>query len=93
MVSQKIRDIKGRDIRDAKRIMAVLRLLGLDEDDLLLLKEIPAMRAEIDSLKESNESLRKALSSAESKAGRKTLAEQMSEMYAQGVEEFNPDGR
>ena len=93
MVSQKIRDIRGRDIKDAKRIMAVLRLLGLDEDDLLLLKDIPAMRAEIDSLKESNESLRKALSAADGKSGKKTLAEQMSEMYAQGVEEFRPDGR
>lgn len=93
MVSQKIRDISPKGLRAAKGVMATLELLGLDEDDLLLLKEIPAMRGEIEALKEENEALKKAVMAAQEPRKEKTLAQQMSEMFAGKTEEFRPDGR
>ncbi len=94
MVSQKIKDISQKGLKMAKGVMATLELLGLDEDDLLLLKEIPAMREEIASLKEQCSKLRKEVSGEQSKAARgKTPAEQLTEMFSEPVEEFNPYGK
>lgn len=93
MVSQKIKDISPKGLKAAKAVMAVLELLGLDEDDLMALKEIPTMKAEIDGLKKENESLRKAVLASQDPYREKSVSQQLTELFAGKTEEFRPDGR
>ena len=52
MVAQKLKELDIEKVKMAKDVMAVLEVLGIDEDDLLLLKEIPAMLAELKELRQ-----------------------------------------
>lgn len=93
MVTQKIKDIDPRKIKEAKPVMAALELLGLDESDLLLLKEIPQMKAELAELRLFRESQIRAMRAEGQSRAEKPLSQQMSEMFSQKTEEFYPDGR
>lgn len=58
MVTQSIKDIDIKKLKKAKGVMAVLELLGITEEDLLLLKKIPDLREENRQLKDEIASLK-----------------------------------
>ena len=60
MVVQHIKDIDIKKLKQAKAVLAVLELLGLTENDLLLLKDVPAMQARIIELEEFKEQVMRA---------------------------------
>lgn len=88
MVVQKIKDINPWKIRQAKGVMAVLELLGITEEDLLLLKEIPAIKKELEELREFKD---KTLRTIENKSeDNKAVGKVVKDVYNTQTKEFNP---
>lgn len=78
----------------AKKIMKALEILGISEDDLLLIKEIPTMMAELNELKQFKEdSIRTARNENIAEQDLFPTIKQMKKMYTQPIEEFNPNGK
>ena len=93
MVVTKTTEIDIRKVRQAKKVMAALELLGITEEDLLAIKAIPQMRAELDELREYRDrAQRTEANEAKAKAdGAKSIGDAMREAFKQGTEEFRPD--
>lgn len=90
MVTQKISDIDVKKLKHAKGVMAVLELLGLTEEDLLLLKEIPNMKAELEELREFKAKVNRTLDNKVDNANVKTPSELIKDSFNSPVKEFNP---
>lgn len=90
MVVQKIKDIDIKKMKSAKGVMAVLELLGISEDDLLLLKEIPAMRKELEELREFKEKTERTIEVKAENIGKKSVAQAIKDVYNKPSKEFNP---
>ena len=90
MVTQKISEIDVKKLKSAKGVMAVLELLGLSEEDLLLLKEIPAMKAEIKELREFKEKTLRTIDNKNENAGGKPIGQAIKDVYGKPSKEFNP---
>ena len=90
MVKQKIKDINGKLLKNAQGVMAVLELLGLDEDDLLLLKEIPQMKEQIKELEEFKQTTLRTLSNQASGGSGKSISQIINDVYGKDTKEFNP---
>lgn len=90
MVVQKIKDIDVKKMKSAKGVMAVLELLGISEDDLLLLKEIPAMKEELKELKEFKAKMERTIETKSENVGKKPVSKIVSDVYNPKTKEFNP---
>ena len=90
MVTQKIKDIDLKKLKSAKGVMAVLELLGIAEEDLLLLKDIPAMKTELEELREFKSKTERTLETKATNTGSKSVAKVISDVYAKPSKEFNP---
>lgn len=90
MVTQKIKDIDLKKLKSAKGVMAVLELLGIAEEDLLLLKDIPAMKAELEELREFKAKTERTLDTKATNTGSKPIAKVISDVYGKPSKEFNP---
>ena len=90
MVVQKIKDIDIKKMKSAKGVMAVLELLGISEDDLLLLKEIPAMREELKELREFKEKTERTIEVKAENIGKKSVAQAIKDVYNKPSKEFKP---
>ncbi len=90
MVVQKIIDIDVKKMKNAKGVMAVLELLGISEDDLLLLKEIPAMKAELAELREFKEKTLRTLEVKADNSSKKPVGQVVKDVYGKPSKEFNP---
>lgn len=93
MVVTKTTEIDIRKVRQAKKVMAALELLGITEEDLLAIKAIPQMRAELDELREFRDRAQRTEAN-EAKArqdGAKSINDAIREAFKQGTEEFRPD--
>lgn len=93
MVVQKIKDIDVKKIKEAKGVLAILELLGLTEDDLLLLKEIPAIKEELAELREFKESVIRVQRAESAGKVTKSVQDQIRDAFKSKVEEFNPNGK
>lgn len=89
MVKQSIKDINPKLIKHAKGVMAVLELLGITEEDLLLLKKVPAMEQELQELREFKASTERTLSNKAESADKKPISEVL-KGYTAPSKEFNP---
>lgn len=47
---ERLKNLKSKDVRTAHSFIRVLNLLGISEEDLLLLKEIKNLKQEIENL-------------------------------------------
>lgn len=90
MVTQKIKDIDLKKLKSAKGVMAVLELLGITEEDLLLLKDIPAMKTELEELREFKAKTERTLEAKATNTGSKSIAKVISDVYGKPSKEFNP---
>ena len=90
MVVQKIIDIDVKKMKHAKGVMAVLELLGISEEDLLLLKEIPAMKEELAELREFKSNVLRTLSNQTSNDEKKPVSQVVKDVYGTPTKEFNP---
>ena len=81
MVVQKIKDIDIKKMKSAKGVMAVLELLGISEDDLILLKQIPAMRKELEELREFKEKTERTIEVKSENIGKKSVAQAIKDVY------------
>lgn len=90
MVTQKIKDIDLKKLKSAKGVMAVLELLGIAEEDLLLLKDIPAMKTELEELREFKAKTERTLETKATSTGTKSVAKTISDVYGKTSKEFNP---
>ena len=90
MVTQKIKDIDLKKLKSAKGVMAVLELLGIAEEDLLLLKDIPAMKAELAELREFKAKTERTLETKATNTTSKSIAKVISDVYGKPSKEFNP---
>lgn len=88
MVKTKIKDIDLKKLKYAKGAVALLELLGIDEEDLLLLKEIPAMKQELAELREFKKEVIRTIETKNNSTA-KPLAE-ISKGYLKPIKEFNP---
>lgn len=90
MVVQRIKEINPKLLKSAKGVMAVLELLGLTEDDLLLLKEIPSMQEELKELREFKSKTERTLNNKVENANVKPIAQAVKDVYGKPSKEFNP---
>lgn len=88
-------DIKTRDLKNAHKIMKALTILGISENDLLEIKNIPEMKKELEELRQFKESVirenRNEISN--SKKEKVMTMEDLVEVFGGKVEEFNPNGK
>ena len=89
MVVQKIKDIDVKKLKSAQGVMAVFELLGITEDDLLLLKKIPAMEAELAELREFKTSVIRTLD-VQNRGEQRPVSKVIGEVYGKPTKEFNP---
>lgn len=96
MVGQKIKEISIRKLLRAKKVLAVFEILGISEDDLKQIKEIPALKEELAKLRKENVELRefkdKAMKTLE-KTGDKSVKSQsevVKDVYTSKTKEFRP---
>ena len=93
-LGKKVLNITPRELKDAQRIIKSLEIIGISEDDLLELKNIPAMKQELTELREfKSQVLRTANNEAGSANQDKFSIKKMMEAFTEEVEEFNPDGK
>ena len=90
MVVQKIKDINIKNLKYAQGVMEVLELLGITEDDLLLLKEIPAMKAELEELRDFKERVIRTIDTKNASKDVKPASKVVSDVYGTPTKEFNP---
>ncbi len=94
MGPRKILNIKMTELFKAKKIMKALEILGISEDDLLLIKEIPTILAELNELKHFKEDcIRTARNTNAAEQNQFPTIEQMKKMFTQPIEEFDPNGK
>lgn len=89
MVNQKIKDIDPKKLKHAKGAIALLELLGITEEDLVLLKDIPAMKTELEELRTFKTEVLRTISTQSSNT-KKPLADVIQGVYGQPTKEFNP---
>ncbi len=89
----RIRDIDPKKLKEAKAFLSAMELLGITEEDLLAMKEIPAMKAELSELREFKEDVVRERRAGAEGAGKKTIEQQIKEGFGKPVEEFNPYGK
>ena len=94
MVKKGIKEIDIKALKQAKGFMAVLDLLGLTEEDLLLLKDIKDMKAELVELRAFRDEVNRYLRNT-TKGGTESIisVQEAVKSFAGGVEEFRPNGR
>lgn len=92
---KKLLDIKPSDLKNAHKIMSALAILGISEEDLLKIKNIPEMEKEIAELREFKQNIiREAKNEAAASKNDKTMTmEDIVEAFGGKVEEFDPDGK
>lgn len=90
MVVQRIKDIDPKSIKSAKGVMAVLELLGISEDDLAYIKEIPGILKELEGLKEFKAKTERTIEAKAANAGAKPVAQIIKDNYLKPNKEFNP---
>lgn len=90
MVVQKLKDLDIEKVKMAKEVMAILEVLGIDEDDLLLLKEMPAMKAELEELRQFKADVIRTLEVKNANNDVKSASEIVKRVYKGEVKEFNP---
>ena len=90
MVAQKIKDIDIKKLKSAKGVMAVFELLGITEDDLLLIKDIPQMRKELEELRDFKAKTERTLENKAENVGKKALSESISDVFKKPSKEFRP---
>ena len=92
-LTMRIRDIDAKKLKKAQGFLFCMEILGIAEEDLLLLKEIPAMKAELAELRQFKEDAMKEKANALASVDKKSVAQAIKEQFGKGVEEFNPYGR
>ena len=90
MVKTKLKDLDLEQVKMAKEVIAVLAVLGIDEDDLLLLKEIPAMKQELAELRQFKADVTHTLDTRANNVDAKPAGEVVKKVYKSEVKEFNP---
>lgn len=90
MVVQKLKELDIEKVKMAKDVMAVLEVLGIDEDDLLLLKQIPAMLAELKELRQFKEDVKRTLEVKNNNKDVKSAGEVVKNVYKGEIKEFDP---
>lgn len=90
MVVQKLKELDIEKVKMAKDVMAVLEVLGIDEDDLLLLKEIPAVLAELKELRQFKVDVTRTLEVKNGNTDVKSAGEVVKKVYKGDIKEFNP---
>ena len=88
MVVQKIKEIDVKKIKQAQGVMAVFELLGITEEDLVLLKEIPTMKAELEELREFKTQVLNTITNKNE--AKKSASEVIMQAYGKPPKEFNP---
>ena len=88
---KKLLDIKPSDLKNAHKIMSALAILGISEEDLLKIKNIPEMEKEIAELKEFKQNvIREAKNEAASNNNKSLNMKELAEVFGGKVEEFDP---
>lgn len=90
MVRKSIKEIDVKKLKKAKGVMAVLELLDISEDDLLLLKEIPAIKQELEELRDFKAKATRTLEGKAENSGKKSVGEVVKSVYKGEQKEFNP---
>ena len=89
MVALKIKDIDPKKLKKAQGVLAFLELLGITEEDLLKIKDIPAMEAELAELREFKTSVSRTIDTRVSNT-QKPTTQALQEAFNQEIKEFNP---
>ncbi len=89
MVVQKIKDIDPKKLKKAQGAIALLELLGITEEDLLKIKDIPAMEQELADLREFKTSVIRTLDT-KTASNKKPTTEALKDAFNQEIKEFNP---
>ena len=94
MVVQKIKDIDPKKLKNAQGAIALLELLGITEEDLLLIKEITSLRQELADMKQEYDDFKKSvIRTLEVRADSnkpKSVSEIVKQVYNTPTKEFNP---
>jgi hypothetical protein len=98
MVRQPLREIDVKKLKMAKEVLSFLEVLGIKEEDLDNLVNIPSLVSKIESLEKRIEELEEfktavIRTSKNEIKGEKSVSEMIKEAFKGGVEEFNPYGR
>lgn len=92
MVVQRIKDIDVKKLKSAKGVMAVMELLGISEEDLILIKEIPAMKSELEELREFKAKTLRTLEGKAENIDVKPVSQTIKDVYGKPSKEFKPHG-
>jgi hypothetical protein len=90
MVATKLKDLDIEKVKMAKDVMAILEVLGIDEDDLLLIKKIPAILEELNELRQFKADVTRTLETKTANSEAKPVGEVVKNVYKGDVKEFNP---
>ena len=89
-----ITKITNREFKNAKRIINALCVLGITEEDLLKIKQIRELEKEIQELREFKQTIlvTQENKSKAQKEGARSITDEIKEMFAAKVEEYDPNG-
>ena len=91
---KKLLDIKTSDLKNAHKIMSALAILGISEEELLEIKNIPLMKQELAELREFKSQVLRTMNNEASVARQDSFSiGKMMEAFTEEVEEFNPNGK
>lgn len=90
MVVQKIKEIDPKLLKSAKGVMAVLELLGITEDDLSLIRDIPGIKAELEELRTFKIKTERTLNNKIENGDVKPIGQTIKDVYGKQSKEFNP---
>lgn len=91
-IAMRIKDIDAKKLKKAQGFLFCMEILGISEEDLLALKEIPAMKAELEELRSFKEEIVRERKAGAENVGKKTIEQTIKEGFGKSVEEFNPYG-
>lgn len=86
----KIKDIDIEKVKMAKEVLAVLEIFEITEDDLLLLKKVPAMEEELKELRQFKADVIRTLETRNANPEAKSASEIVKKVYKGEIKEFNP---
>lgn len=93
-LGKKLLDIRPSDLKNAHKIMSALSILGISEEDLLKIKNIPEMEKEIAELREFKQNvIREAKNETASNNSKSLNMKELAEVFGGKVEEFDPYGK
>lgn len=91
---KKLLDIKPKEFRETRKVLRALSVLGLTQEDLMVIKEIPQMKSKIAELEEFKRQVTRTAAEDENKAMNPfaTLKE-LGEVFGTPTREYDPDAK